>query len=55
MILPLPAVALDVSKVLAPLQNDALPMIAAVGSALMDTANAADVNVQVLLLVMVTV
>ena len=55
MILPLPAVAFDVSKVLAPVQNEVLPVIAAVGTAFFVTTNANDVYEQELLFVIITV
>jgi hypothetical protein len=52
---PLPEVALELSSVLAPLQNEEVPEMLAVGKALTVTAKAAEVKEQLLLLVIVTV
>ena len=52
---PLPAVALEVSSVFPPVQNEAVPVMIAVGKALMVIATGVDVNEQPLLLIMVTV
>ena len=52
---PLPAVALEVSNAELPAQNEALPVMLAVGRALIVTTNAPEVKAQLLLLVTVTV
>ena len=52
---PLPAVALEVRTVLSPVQNEASPVMFVVGNAFSLTTNAAEVDVQPLLLVTVTV
>ena len=55
MIVPLPAVAFELSKVFPPAQNEALPEIFAEGAALIDITNGAEVKEHPLLLVTVTV
>ena len=55
MIDPLPAVALDVSKVLPPVHNEAVPLMFAVGEALTVTLKTFDVYEQPLLLLTLTV
>jgi hypothetical protein len=52
---PLPAVALDVSSVFPPVQNEGVPVIFAAGEAFTVTVKAGDVNEQPLLLETVTV
>ena len=52
---PLPAVALEVSSVFPPEQNEAVPVMFAVGKAFTVTTKAVDVNEQPLLLVTLTV
>ena len=52
---PLPALAFELSKVLPPGQNDALPLMLVDGKVLTVTANADDVIEQPLLLVTTTV
>ena len=52
---PLPALAFELSTVLEPAQKDVLPLMLADGKALTVTANAADVVEQPLLLVTTTV
>ena len=55
MIDPLPATALEVSKVFPPEQNAAVPVMFAEGNAFIDTTNAVEVREQPLLLETVTV
>ena len=55
MIVPLPAVALEVSSVFPPAQNEAFPVMFAVGNELTVTPKAVDVYEHPLLLVIVTV
>ena len=55
MIIPLPAVALEVSSVFPKVQNEAVPVMFAVGKALTVTTKAVEVKEQPLLLVIVTV
>ena len=55
MIDPLPAEALEVSSVLSPAQNEAVPVMFAAGNELTVTTKAVDVKEQPLLLVIVTV
>ena len=55
MIVPLPAVALEVSNAFPPLQNEAVPVMLADGIALTASARAVDVKEQPLLLVIVIV
>ena len=52
---PLPAVALELSNVFPPAQNDALPLTLAVGFAFTVTAKGIDVVEQLLLFVTTTV
>ena len=55
MIDPVPAVALETSSVFPPLQNEAVPVIFAVGNALTVITKAFDIEEQPLLLVILTV
>ena len=55
MIDPLPAVALDVSRVFPNAQNEDVPVMFAVGKAFIVTSNAVDVKEQPWLFVIVTV
>ena len=55
MIDPLPAVALDVSRVFPNVQNEAIPVMFAVGKAFIVTTNVGEVKEQPWLLEIVTV
>jgi len=54
-IVPLPAVAFELSRLFPPLQNELFPVIVADGAALIDTTKEVEVNEHPLLLVIVTV
>ena len=55
MIVPLPAVALELSSVFPPIQKEDVPVMLAVGRAFTVTTKAVDVKEQPLLLVILTV